>query len=106
VELVVGAVAGIAGVLLVVFGRRGVGTSNRKKMQVLSGLDKQEVILGAIGRSGRSELIVPRRGQLQVDDTTGRTVVLTGERKDRLIFLEQIRWIEDPLTGMRHGGRW
>lgn len=104
-ELVVGAALGMAGVLLVVLGRRGIASSNSEKMSVLSQLDGMEVILGLNGPRGR-DLIVPRRGQLHVEDAAGRSVVLADEKKERVIHLGQIRWIEDPLTGTRHGGRW
>ena len=87
------------------FAWRKVANENRKKMRVLSGLEGRDVILGVSRGFGRVEFIVPRQDQLRVEDAAGKSVVLAGE-KQRRIILEQIRWIEDPLTGTRYDGPW
>ena len=101
-DLIVGGALTVAAVLAAVFGRRLVANNNREKLQVLSALEGQEVLLGISGLGGHTQLIVQRKGRVHVD---GSSVVLSGAR-DRVIPLGQIRWVEDPLTGTRHGNRW
>ena len=94
---------GVTVVFVLTAGRRLAQRTKRQKMEILSKLDGQEVVLG-LSIGGQSQVIWPRRGLLTVGHT-GSSVILSGE-KDRLVFLEQIRWIEDPRTGTRFGDRW
>jgi hypothetical protein len=100
--------AGVALVAVLVVaalgGRRLAKSSNRKKLEVLSALDGQDVILW-LSFGGSVHAVVPRRGRLNMADGDRSSVVLVGD-KDRLVFLDQIRWIEDPKTGNRFGDRW
>jgi hypothetical protein len=90
-------------VVVVTAGRRLVQRTRREKMEILWKLDGQEVVLG-LSFGGQVHVISPRRGRLTVGHS-GSSVVLSDE-KDRLVFLEQIRWIEDPRTGTRFGDGW
>lgn len=90
-------------VVAATLGRRLARGTKREKLEVLSRFDGRDVVLW-LSFGGRVQGIVPRKGRLSVGDN-GSSVVLAGE-KDRLVFLEQIRWIEDPTTGTRYGDRW
>lgn len=85
-------------------GWRSAKIKNSKKMDILSTFDGQDVILW-LSFGGSVQTVVPRRGRLRVDDADRSSVVLIAD-EDRLVFLDQIRWIEDPRTGKRFGDRW
>ena len=61
-------------------GRQRVARDNREKMEVLSRLDGQEVILW-LSSGGRVQTIVPRRGQLRVGDGGASSVGLAGDKE-------------------------
>ncbi len=85
-------------------GWRSAKIKNSEKMDILSTFDGQDVILW-LSLGGSVQTVVPRRGRLRVDDADRSSVVLIAD-EDRLVFLDQIRWIEDPRTGKRFGDRW
>ncbi len=72
----------------------------RKTKEVLSRFDGQDVII-RVQRGDRAGLIVEMEGRFWVGDKRS-TVQVIGAAV-HTVFLSQIRWIENPVTGDHYG---